>query len=42
MTVTRAGSRDRESEILVALDPTDDDGFARTLGEWTRLVPYHR
>lgn len=42
MTVTRAGSRDRESEILGTLDPNDDDGFARALGEWTRLVPYHR
>ncbi|RBM17419.1 hypothetical protein DI005_22285 [Prauserella sp. PE36] len=42
MTVTRAGNHHRESEILGALDPTDDDGFVRTLGEWTRLVPYHR
>jgi hypothetical protein len=33
MTVTRAGSRDRESEILGKLDPSDDDGFTRTLGE---------
>jgi hypothetical protein len=42
MTVTRAGSRDRESEILGTLDPNDNDGFARLLGEWTRIVPYHR
>jgi hypothetical protein len=40
MTVTRSGSRDRQSEILGELDPHDDDGFARALGEWTRLVPY--
>jgi hypothetical protein len=41
MTITRSASRDRESEILGMVDPSDDDGFARTLGEWTRLVPYH-
>jgi hypothetical protein len=40
MTITRSGSRDRQSEILGELDPHDDDGFARALGEWTRLVPY--
>lgn len=41
MKVTRSGSRDRQSEILGELDPHDDEGFARVLGEWTRLVPYH-
>jgi hypothetical protein len=40
MTITRSGSRDRQSEILGELDPHDDEGFARALGEWTRLVPY--
>jgi hypothetical protein len=39
LTVTRARSRDRESEVLGTLDPNDDDGFARVLGEWTRSVP---
>jgi hypothetical protein len=40
MTITRSGSRDRQSEILGELDQHNDDGFARALGAWTRLVPY--
>jgi hypothetical protein len=42
MTITRAGNRNREPEILGNPDPNDDDLFAHTLGEWTRLVPYRR
>jgi hypothetical protein len=30
----------RPTEILGELDPHDDGGFARVLGEWMRLVPY--
>jgi hypothetical protein len=40
MTITRSDSRDRQSEILGELHPHDDGGFARVLGQWTRLVPY--
>jgi hypothetical protein len=31
-----------QSEVLGELDPGDDDGFARLLGDWTRLVSYRR
>lgn len=30
----------RQSELIGALDPADDDGFATLMGEWTRAVPY--
>jgi hypothetical protein len=40
MTVTRLARL--ANEELGELDPEDDDGFARLLGEWTRLVPYRR
>ncbi|MFC4859499.1 hypothetical protein [Actinophytocola glycyrrhizae] len=29
----------REKKVAGHLEPVDDDGFARLLGEWTRLVP---
>ena len=30
----------RQSELIGALDPADDDGFATLMGEWTRAVPH--
>lgn len=42
MTITRSGGVHGGSEILGELDPHDDDGFARLLGDWTGLVPFRR
>ncbi len=50
--VDRWAARDRLARIeqlhrihgtvdeVAVLDPADDDGFAETLAEWTRLVPW--
>jgi hypothetical protein len=40
MTISRLRRIDRETEVVAVLDPADDDGFAKALGEWTRLVPW--
>lgn len=42
MIVTRSGSLGHAPDDPGELDPGDDDGFAQLIGEWTRLVPYHR
>ena len=40
MTVTTRRGYPSEQVNLGELDPRDDDGFARVLGEWTRQVPF--
>jgi hypothetical protein len=40
MTATTHRGRPSEQVNLGELDPRDDDGFARVLGEWTRQVPF--
>jgi hypothetical protein len=40
MTATTHRGYPSEQVNLGELDPRDDDGFARVLGEWTRLVPF--
>jgi hypothetical protein len=42
MIVTSSCGTPSQKIDLGELDPGDDDGFARILGEWTRLVPYRR
>lgn len=42
MRISRSGGANGASETLGDLDPSDDDGFARLLGDWTRLVAYRR
>ena len=40
MTVTSYRGKPTEQTDLGELDPRDDDGFARILGQWTRQVPF--
>jgi hypothetical protein len=40
MTVTSYRGKPTEQGDLGELDPRDDDGFARILGQWTRQVPF--
>ena len=40
MTATTHCGRPSQQFNLGELDPRDDDGFARILGEWTRQVPF--
>jgi len=40
MTVTSYRGKPSQQTDLGELDPRDDDGFARILGQWTRQVPF--
>jgi hypothetical protein len=40
MTVTSYRGQPSQQTDLGELDPRDDDGFARILGQWTRQVPF--
>jgi hypothetical protein len=40
MTVTSYRGKPGQKRDLGELDPRDDDGFARILGQWTRQVPF--
>jgi hypothetical protein len=40
MTVTSYRGKLTQQSDLGELDPRDDDGFARILGQWTRQVPF--
>jgi hypothetical protein len=40
MTVTSYRGQPSQKSDLGELDPRDDDGFARVLGQWTRQVPF--
>jgi hypothetical protein len=40
MTVTSYRGKPSQQIDLGELDPRDDDGFARMLGQWTRQVPF--
>ncbi len=40
MTVTSYRGKPTQQRDLGELDPRDDDGFARILGQWTRQVPF--
>jgi hypothetical protein len=40
MIATTHRGRPSQQVNLGELDPRDDDGFARVLGEWTQQVPF--
>jgi hypothetical protein len=40
MTATNYRGKPPQQIDLGELDPRDDDGFARILGQWTRQVPF--
>ncbi|WIV59171.1 hypothetical protein [Amycolatopsis nalaikhensis] len=40
MTIKHVHRTNHTVDVVAVLEPADDDGFAKALGEWTRLVPW--
>ena len=40
MTITSYRGKPSKQSDLGELDPRDDDGFARVLGQWIQQVPF--